>query len=163
MTHYPDFATFRALSERFDLIPVYRRLYSDTMTPVTAFHRLDDGRSACLFESVVGGEKVGRYSFLAAGPYLELLASGQRVTGDSRRHDVGVYSRGSARTCSAAGCAKCVRRICRNCRLSPAVPWAMPDTTSCGMSNICPTRPRTTASCPTWRSGSTTGWWSSTM
>ncbi len=36
--------------------------------------------SACLFESVIGGEKVGRYSFLAAGPYLELLASGQRVT-----------------------------------------------------------------------------------
>ena len=44
MTHYPDAATFEALSERFDLIPVYRRLYSDTMTPVTAFHRLDDGR-----------------------------------------------------------------------------------------------------------------------
>jgi anthranilate synthase component I len=80
MTHYPEFDTFRALSERFDLIPVYRRLYSDTMTPVTAFHRLDDGRSACLFESVVGGEKVGRYSFLAAGPYLELLARGQQVT-----------------------------------------------------------------------------------
>ena len=36
--------------------------------------------SACLFESVIGGEKVGRYSFLASGPYLELLASGQRVT-----------------------------------------------------------------------------------
>jgi anthranilate synthase component 1 len=80
MTHYPDCATFETLSERFDLIPVYRRLYSDTMTPVTAFHRLDDGRSACLFESVIGGEKVGRYSFLACGPYLELLARGQRVT-----------------------------------------------------------------------------------
>jgi anthranilate synthase component 1 len=80
MTHYPDLATFEALSERFDLIPVYRRLQSDTMTPVTAFHRLDDGTSGCLFESVVGGEKVGRYSFLASGPYLELLASGQRVT-----------------------------------------------------------------------------------
>ncbi len=80
MTHYPDFATFQTLSERFDLIPVYRQLYSDTLTPVTAFRRLDDGGSACLFESVVGGEKVGRYSFLAVGPYLELLASGQQVT-----------------------------------------------------------------------------------
>ncbi len=80
MTHYPDLATFTALSERFDLIPVYRRLYSDTLTPVTAFHRLDDGASACLFESVVGGEKVGRYSFLAAGPYLELMARGPQVT-----------------------------------------------------------------------------------
>ncbi|NLX55835.1 MAG: anthranilate synthase component I [Planctomycetaceae bacterium] len=80
MTHYPDLPTFTALSERFDLIPVYRRLYSDTLTPVTAFHRLDDGASACLFESVVGGEKVGRYSFLAAGPYLELMARGPHVT-----------------------------------------------------------------------------------
>ncbi len=63
-----------------DLIPVYRRLVSDTMTPVSAFHRLDEGGSACLFESVIGGEKVGRYSFLAAGPYMELLAHGKRVT-----------------------------------------------------------------------------------
>ncbi|MHB0955611.1 MAG: anthranilate synthase component I [Pirellulaceae bacterium] len=80
MTHSPDFATFSALCTTHDLIPVYRRLYSDTMTPVTAFHRLDEGGSACLFESVIGGEKVGRYSFLAAGPYMELLASGSQVT-----------------------------------------------------------------------------------
>ncbi len=80
MTHFPDYETFQSLCDDYDLIPVYRRLVSDTMTPVTAFHRLDDGGSACLFESVIGGEKVGRYSFLAAGPYMQLLASGQRVT-----------------------------------------------------------------------------------
>ena len=80
MNHFPDFAKFSALCATHDLIPVYRRLYSDTLTPVTAFHRLDEGGSACLFESVIGGEKVGRYSFLAAGPYLEMLASGSRVT-----------------------------------------------------------------------------------
>jgi anthranilate synthase component 1 len=80
MTHLPDFSTFAALCDQYDLIPVYRRLVSDTMTPVTAFHRLDDGGSACLFESVIGGEKVGRYSFLAAGPSLQMLASGQQVT-----------------------------------------------------------------------------------
>jgi anthranilate synthase component I len=80
MNHFPDFATFSTLCATHDLIPVYRRLYSDTLTPVTAFHRLDEGSSACLFESVIGGEKVGRYSFLAAGPYLEMLASGSRVT-----------------------------------------------------------------------------------
>lgn len=76
----PDFETFRGLCATHDLVPVYRRLYSDTLTPVMAFHRLDDGQSACLFESVIGGEKVGRYSFLAAGPYLEFLARGQQVT-----------------------------------------------------------------------------------
>ena len=98
MTHSPDFPTFRTLCSTYDLIPVYRRLVSDTMTPVTAFHRLDDGGSACLFESVIGGEKVGRYSFLAAGPYMQLLASGNRVTIIRGRHDRADRRSGSAGT-----------------------------------------------------------------
>jgi len=89
MTHFPSFQVFESLCNDYDFIPVYRRLVSDTMTPVTAFHRLDEGGSACLFESVIGGEKVGRYSFLAANPSLQLLASGNRVTmirGDEITH-----------------------------------------------------------------------------
>ncbi len=62
------------------MVPVYRRLVSDSLTPVSAFHRIDAGRCACLFESVVGGEKVGRYSFLATHPFLEIEAYGDRVT-----------------------------------------------------------------------------------
>jgi anthranilate synthase component I len=80
MSHFPDFATFRQLAEGHQLVPVYRRLVSDLWTPVTAFHKIDTGRSACLFESVVGGEKVGRYSFLAAEPFLEFTARGHQVT-----------------------------------------------------------------------------------
>jgi len=80
MNHLPDFETFRQLAERYQLVPVYRRLVSDTLTPVTAFRKIDSGGGACLFESVVGGEKVGRYSFLAADPFLELAAYGTEVT-----------------------------------------------------------------------------------
>ena len=80
MTHHPDLNTFRRLAEQYDLVPVYRRMVSDALTPVTAFHKIDDGGSACLFESVIGGEKVGRYSFLAAEPFLELSARGTTVT-----------------------------------------------------------------------------------
>jgi anthranilate synthase component 1 len=47
---------------------------------VSAFHKIDAGPCACLFESVIGGEKVGRYSFLAAEPFLELEARGREVT-----------------------------------------------------------------------------------
>ena len=61
-------------------MPVYRRLVSDSLTPVSAFHKIDAGRCACLFESVVGGEKVGRYSFLATEPFFEIEAYGRRVT-----------------------------------------------------------------------------------
>jgi anthranilate synthase component 1 len=79
MTHYPDFETFRRLATDADLVPVYRRLLGDTLTPVSAFHKIDAGSSACLFESVIGGEKVGRYSFLAANPFFEIEARGKTV------------------------------------------------------------------------------------
>ena len=78
--HYPDFETFQRLAADADLVPVYRRLVSDSLTAVSAFHKIDAGRCACLFESVIGGEKVGRYSFLATEPFFEVEAYGRRVT-----------------------------------------------------------------------------------
>jgi anthranilate synthase component 1 len=80
MPHYPDFDQFSRLADGVQLVPVYRRLIADSLTPVLAFHLLDRGSCACLFESVVGGEKVGRYSFLAADPFLQLEARGNRIT-----------------------------------------------------------------------------------
>jgi anthranilate synthase component 1 len=80
MAHFPDFATFSKLAETADYVPVYRRVLSDVLTPVSAFHKIDDGGNACLFESVIGGEKVGRYSFLAAEPFLSIAAHGKDVT-----------------------------------------------------------------------------------
>ena len=88
--HAPELAAFRELAQSHDLVPVYRRLTSDTLTPVSAFHRLDSGGTACLFESVVGGERVGRYSFLAVRPYAEFAAWGTRVQlfdGDAMREE----------------------------------------------------------------------------
>ena len=80
MPHLPDRQTFARLAENHELVPVFRRLTSDTLTPVSAFRRIDRGGTACLFESVIGGERVGRYSFLAVGPYAELSAYGCEVT-----------------------------------------------------------------------------------
>jgi anthranilate synthase component I len=80
MAYFPDFATFSELSKTADYVPVYRRVLSDVLTPVSAFHKIDDGGSACLFESVIGGEKVGRYSFLAAEPFLSIDAHRNRVS-----------------------------------------------------------------------------------
>jgi anthranilate synthase component 1 len=82
--HQPDFESFEKLAPGAHLVPVYRRLIGDSLTPVSAFHQLDSGSSACLFESVVGGEKVGRYSFLTAEPFLEIEAWGNRVVVRSR-------------------------------------------------------------------------------
>jgi anthranilate synthase component 1 len=83
MPHLPDSPRFAELARSSRLVPVYRRLFADGLTPLSAFARLDAGAAACLFESVVGGERVGRYSFLAADPFLRFEARGTtvRITG----------------------------------------------------------------------------------
>ncbi len=83
--HRPSLAEFTKLASGVDYAPVWRRLVCDSLTPVSALKALDSdetnqGAVACLFESVIGGEKVGRYSFLAIDPYLLLEAHGNRVT-----------------------------------------------------------------------------------
>ena len=83
MSHLPSFDRFTPLAQGVDYVPVYRELLADSLTPVQAFARLDRGVAAGLFESVIGGEKVGRYSFVASDPFLTLEARG--VDGAIRR------------------------------------------------------------------------------
>ena len=67
--YFPELATFQTMARQADVVPVYRQLLSDHLTPVTAFELLGrDQQHAMLLESVVGNEKIGRYSFIAAGP-----------------------------------------------------------------------------------------------
>jgi anthranilate synthase component 1 len=80
MAHLPSLEQFTALAQDADYVPVYRELLSDALSPVQAFARLDRGEAAGLFESVIGGEKVGRYSFVASDPFLLLEARGTNVT-----------------------------------------------------------------------------------
>lgn len=87
MKHLPEFEAFRKLAKDVDLVPVYRQLTSDTLTPVQAYAKLK-GDSAFLFESVVGGEKVGRYSFLGDNPFMKIEAFANSVIvteGDATR------------------------------------------------------------------------------
>ena len=79
MPHLPDRKRFAELAGTCQTVPVYRRLFADGLTPLSAFSRIDGGDCGCLFESVVGGEKVGRYSFLGADPFLRLEAFGTTV------------------------------------------------------------------------------------
>jgi anthranilate synthase component 1 len=66
----PDFETFTKLAKEGNLIPVFRELLADTETPVTALLKLADRSHVFLLESVEGGEKWGRYSFLGADPRI---------------------------------------------------------------------------------------------
>jgi anthranilate synthase component 1 len=77
--YYPDFATFQGLSSQGNLIPVYREIMADLDTPVSAFRKIDDGRYSFLLESIEGGEKWARYTFLGSSPEVIIRTRGNTV------------------------------------------------------------------------------------
>jgi anthranilate synthase component 1 len=79
MRYYPTFDEFVELAQDASVVPVYRQLVGDTLTPVSAFCKIQEEDWAFLFESVVGGERVGRYSFLGSGPFHRFQAYDRRV------------------------------------------------------------------------------------
>src|SRR5438128_4317901 len=79
MPHYPLFDQFAELARTHTVVPVYRRLTSDTLTPVSAFKKIEAGEWSFLFESVVGGERIGRYSFLGSEPFRKFEARGNAI------------------------------------------------------------------------------------
>ncbi len=84
----PAEGDFRALAGHHTLIPVHRTLVADLETPVGAFLRLagdpqdtqGDQPEAFLLESVEGGERVGRYTFIGIEPYQHFTARGTSIT-----------------------------------------------------------------------------------
>jgi anthranilate synthase component 1 len=69
--HKPDLETFKNLAEEAELVPVYREILADLDTPLTIFAKVAAQDShAFLFESLEGGEKWGRYSFIGIDPLL---------------------------------------------------------------------------------------------
>src|ERR1700733_5696767 len=77
--YFPDFAGFALAAANADIVPVYRQLLADHLTPVTAFEVLGRDDNAFLLESVVGGEKIARYSFIATNPSLLYQAAGPKA------------------------------------------------------------------------------------
>src|SRR5215472_13671318 len=79
----PDFTEFSRLAQQATLVPVAKTVAADLRTPVSAFLSIAaEEPDAFLLESVEGGEKVGRYTFLGARPYMVLRARGTRITLD---------------------------------------------------------------------------------
>lgn len=65
--YYPTKKEFIRLSRKGNLIPVYKEIVADTETPVSAYKKIE-GEYSFLLESVEGGEKIARYSFLGVCP-----------------------------------------------------------------------------------------------
>jgi anthranilate synthase component 1 len=85
LRYFPSFDEFAALAAGHTVVPVYRQLTGDSLTPVSAFCKVQEGDWAFLFESVVGGERVGRYSFVGSGPFLRFEAFDRRTVTQAGR------------------------------------------------------------------------------
>ena len=77
--YFPDIETFNKLAQQGNLIPVYREIMADMDTPVTAFKKVDDGHYSFLLESIEGGEKWGRYSFIGSTPSQIIRSKGNVI------------------------------------------------------------------------------------
>lgn len=76
--YYPSKQDFIRYSKAGNLVPVFREIVADMETPVSAFKKIE-GDYSYLLESVEGGEKIGRYSFLGSNPILIVRSKGRNV------------------------------------------------------------------------------------
>ena len=80
LTSYEEFVD---LARRGTFVPVVKEIIADLLTPVSAFLKIAEHSDyAFLFESVEGGERVARYSFLGKDPFLVMRARGKQTTAE---------------------------------------------------------------------------------
>jgi len=73
-------AEFIKLAKRGNLIPVYREILADFDTPLSAFCKIKKNDYSFLLESVEGGERIARYSFMGSNPSVVFSNKAERVT-----------------------------------------------------------------------------------
>jgi anthranilate synthase component 1 len=91
--YFPSSDEFERLNRGATVVPVYREVIADRLTPVLAHATLGQDAGSYLLESVVGGEKWARYSFVGFAP--EVIVRGvadrfERVVGDDVEQELGV-------------------------------------------------------------------------
>ena len=77
--HSPTLDEFLKLAAQGNVIPVTRRLLADIETPLSAYRKIRGAGESFLFESVEGGEHLGRYSFVGCNPRAVIRQTGNRI------------------------------------------------------------------------------------
>ncbi|SEN28124.1 anthranilate synthase component I [Lihuaxuella thermophila] len=77
---YPGLDEVQRLARSFSMIPVCKSVLVDTETPVSLYHRLADSPYSFLLESVEGGEKWSRYSFMGSNPFQVITGKDGKYT-----------------------------------------------------------------------------------
>ena len=156
LTYWPARSDFERMASRANTVPLYTQLLSDQLTPVSAFNRMAaDADHAFLLESVIGGEKVARYSFIAVDPTVVFEATGTDY--------VVTPTDGPPQASATADPLAALEDLLRSYRAHhlPELPRFVGGrsgtrrTTRPATTSICRRRRRTTAGCPTCFSAST--------
>ncbi|MEO5802232.1 MAG: anthranilate synthase component I, partial [Verrucomicrobiota bacterium] len=104
--YHPTQSEFLNLTKQGNLIPVTRTILADFETPLSAYRKIRGQGESFLFESVEGGEHIGRYSFVGCNPRavikqighrIEVIENGKVVEKFAVKHD------------DNTDCAKCVK------------------------------------------------------
>jgi len=77
---YPSKDEFIRLTKTSNLVPVYGEILADTETPISVFRKVGTGPHSFLLESVEGGEKWARYSFMGIDPMFTFKSRGRHIT-----------------------------------------------------------------------------------
>ncbi|MGV7220250.1 MAG: anthranilate synthase component I [Nitrospinales bacterium] len=80
MSYKPTLEEFKQKASQGNLIPVYKEIYADLDTPVSAYMKIRDEKHSFLLESVEGGEKWARFCFLGCGPFTVVSSKGKTIT-----------------------------------------------------------------------------------
>ncbi len=75
----PDLKTFKEQAGHSRLVPVYRKIIADLDTPLTLFAKVAAHKHVFLFESMEGGEKWGRYSFIGFDPIVTFSSKDSKI------------------------------------------------------------------------------------
>jgi anthranilate synthase component 1 len=76
----PTKTEFVKLAKRGNLIPVYAEILADFETPLSSYQKIATAEYSFLLESVEGGERIARYSFLGSSPSTIFSSKGRKVT-----------------------------------------------------------------------------------
>src|SRR3954465_9711864 len=80
MTAQPSFIEFKRLARAHNVIPVFREIVVDRITPVSVYEQLHQGEPySFLLESVEGGDRLGRYSFVGQRPEATFVCKNSQV------------------------------------------------------------------------------------
>ena len=77
--YFPTQEEFLKLATQGNLIPVTRTILADFETPLSAYRKIRGQGESFIFESVEGGEHLGRYSFVGCNPRAIIRQTGNRV------------------------------------------------------------------------------------